>query len=830
MQSPSERTLRAVIRVAALVVGVLMGLEAATLAARAATFTVNNTADTVDVAPGDAACADANGACTLRAAAMETNAFHGPDTIVLPAGTYLLQIPGLDEDGGATGDLDITDGLSIQGAGSDVTTIDGNGGSIGDRVIHVIGAITVDISDVTIRNGKLTAAVNAFPNGAGILNEGTLTLTRTTVSDCTAIPQQPYYTSAGGGVYSEGSIIVVDGLFQDNSADAAGAIYLQGSATITRTVFASNHGPQCAGVYVTSSGVLTATDTTFVGNSGAQALFNGNVSKLTGCTFSNNLDGAIWNGAALTMTNCTVSGNLTSGGSSGLYNFGYDAAATIVNSTFERNAASYAGGGIYNVLQTSTVTLRNTIVADTYPNANCAGTILDGGGNLSWPDGSCPGIVGYPRLGPLADNGGPTKTHALDGPSAALDAALGAWCPATDQRGVPRPQGPACDIGAFELVVAGLPESDCHDGLDNDHDGLVDCADPDCPPEPACDPCAHVVCAPLDQCHDAGTCDRSTGLCSNPNKPDGAPCSDGDFCSSNDTCGAGVCNGGPPLNCDDGNCCTIDSCDPGSGCVHVAYTAPPVIVDEPNLDGGGGSCPVIWPPDHGYVDFGVADTGIQAQALCGGLTYRFSSCQSSQAEDEPGGGDGNTMRDCAYEPGALHLRAERDGTCSPLGRNYTMTMTVTDACGNTTDSAPFSVCVWHDKADRPDPAVGRIYSSTPGSGAQDARPGANGSYGAACGEGCGPVCGGSGETHDSSDDDRPNLMLTALSNGVVRLDWPLPAPGDPYPPVVSYEVWRRVHGPGPFARIALVPSRANSYFDADAADGQDYDYSVNAAY
>jgi hypothetical protein len=54
-----------------------------------------------------------------------------------------------------------------------------------------------------------------------------------------------------------------------------------------------------------------------------------------------------------------------------------------------------------------------------------------------------------PLLGPLGDNGGPTRTHALGAGSPAIDAA-GDACPATDQRGVARPLGARCDIGSYE--------------------------------------------------------------------------------------------------------------------------------------------------------------------------------------------------------------------------------------------------------------------------------------------------------------------------------------------------------------------------------------------
>lgn len=74
-----------------------------------------------------------------------------------------------------------------------------------------------------------------------------------------------------------------------------------------------------------------------------------------------------------------------------------------------------------------------------------------------------------------------------------------------------------------------------------------------------------VVCTPLDQCHDQGTCDPATGTCDNPNKPLGSPCNDGLTCTDNDTCTNGVC-GGTALACDDGIACTINGCVEPTGC------------------------------------------------------------------------------------------------------------------------------------------------------------------------------------------------------------------------------------------------------------------------
>ena len=97
--------------------------------------------------------------------------------------------------------------------------------------------------------------------------------------------------------------------------------------------------------------------------------------------------------------------------------------------------------------------LQDTIVASD-SGGNCAGLFSDGGNNLSFGDTTCFGINGDPKLGPLQDNGGPTETSDLGPGSAAINAgpASGPGCPATDQRGLPRPFGDACDIGAYEVT------------------------------------------------------------------------------------------------------------------------------------------------------------------------------------------------------------------------------------------------------------------------------------------------------------------------------------------------------------------------------------------
>jgi hypothetical protein len=137
---------------------------------------------------------------------------------------------------------------------------------------------------------------------------------------------------------------------------------------------------------------------------------------------------------------------------------------TVINSTFSGNSASNDGGGIFNG-GGSTTTLKNTIVANSTHGKNCVnrqGKITDGGYNIE--DGTSCGFSAaknsLPSTNPklassLADNGGPTKTIALLTGSPAINAipqgtnGCGTQI-TTDHRGVKRPQGNRCDIGAFE--------------------------------------------------------------------------------------------------------------------------------------------------------------------------------------------------------------------------------------------------------------------------------------------------------------------------------------------------------------------------------------------
>ena len=183
------------------------------------------------------------------------------------------------------------------------------------------------------------------------------------------------------------------------------------------------------------------------------ALYNASTAVLQGVTLESNqatLDGgAIHNTGTLTLENATFSGNATSTGTgAAVSNIG---TATLTHTTIAANTTG-AGGAIG--VTAGTLTLTESIVANN-SGGNCAGTVTDGGYNISYPDSTCPGLNQDPLLDPagLQDNGGSTPTIDLLPGSPAIDLIPIASCTlSTDQRGVTRPQQAGCDAGAVEWV------------------------------------------------------------------------------------------------------------------------------------------------------------------------------------------------------------------------------------------------------------------------------------------------------------------------------------------------------------------------------------------
>jgi hypothetical protein len=164
----------------------------------------------------------------------------------------------------------------------------------------------------------------------------------------------------------------------------------------------------------------------------------------------------------LSVVNSTIAGNVAVFDGGGIRALN-DTGTTLVNDTIAANTAGTAGGGLDTQSPSAPVTLQNTIVAANIAKgapSDCAaagGAIASHGHNIH-QSGAC-GLAGAgdksanPMLGPLADNGGPTRTMAVIFGSPAIDGGDPAACPATDQRGVRRPQGTVCDVGAFEAAL-----------------------------------------------------------------------------------------------------------------------------------------------------------------------------------------------------------------------------------------------------------------------------------------------------------------------------------------------------------------------------------------
>ncbi len=535
------------ILIAALVSSLALTAAPARAANGRAVFIVNSLLDRVDAAPGNGACATATGTCTLRAAIQEANAAAGSDVIVLAAGNYLLTIPGAGEDNAATGDLDITDHLSLFGAGTGSTQI--NAGGL-DRAIHIPGGSVVTFANVTIRNGLITAPGEA---GGGIYNAGVLTLIFANVADNEA-------SASGGGIFNAGSLTAVNNTLSGNEAASGGGLSNSGSASLANSAISENVTESGGGVYnaallavsnstifsntasdegggvfnIGSAAVITLTSSTVVSNAAGMGggLYNVDGKAVSlGSGFSDNIAEAVggggisnqgngtliatdsqiignqaisgWGGGldnagSASFSHGTLSGNYAESGG-GLYNTGL---MTVTNATVSANGAASFGGGIYQASGTlnvnnatltaniadvdedgsgdgggiyreaSTINLANTIVAGNIDPGgqapDCRGIVMSQGYNLVQSLSGCT-LAGDPTgniigeealLGALQDNGGATLTHALLSGSPAVNAANpaapgggGGACEAADQRGISRPQGAQCDIGAFETLL-----------------------------------------------------------------------------------------------------------------------------------------------------------------------------------------------------------------------------------------------------------------------------------------------------------------------------------------------------------------------------------------
>jgi hypothetical protein len=333
-----------------------------------------------------------------------------------------------------------TNNLIIDGGGT--VTLDGQNQV---EVLSVTSGVTLTLNALTVANGN---SASYYGNGGGIFNSGTLSLSNSTLSGNSA--------TFGGGINNDGTVSISNSTLSGNSAPyGGGGIYNDNSGTVSlsNSTLSGNSASNgdAGGIDNYVGGTVTISNSTLSGNSTSGV--GGGIENYTGGTVS--------------ISNSTLSGN-SAAGYGGIYNSG---AVTISNSTLSGNSAPNGYyGGIFNG---GTMTSSSSIVADN-PGGDClqSGTVHDQGYNLE--SGTSCGFTGpgslqnaNPHLLALANNGGPTQTMALQQGSPAIDVipTSSGLCPATDQRGVTRPDNGEtnCDMGAYESNYP--PDSDL--GLTN---------------------------------------------------------------------------------------------------------------------------------------------------------------------------------------------------------------------------------------------------------------------------------------------------------------------------------------------------------------------------
>lgn len=415
-------------------------------------------ASTITVTSG-AAGISADGQCSLAEAIINANddaathvdcsAGSGSDTILLSGNTYSYSAA-LSTDGNSALP-DITTEITIEANGS---TIERTSGSPDFRIMSLTSSSSfLRLNDATLSGGNTT------------LDGGAITVSH---SDATLNIQNGYFYdntgSSGGGIYSQGNLTVNNSLFSSNNSPSGrgGAIssYANNGVTIKKSTFSGNHGHNAGGA-IFNYGTMTISDCTISGNTvnndgggisngGNLYINNSTVSNNTGATYG----GGMVNFGNATITNSTITDNAGTNGS-GVFNFGTTTITTSVisgNNGGNEEVASFSTSGMtsnYNLFghsgKSNSIAFFNFV-----PSANDI---------TATSDGTNPTALTAIMETSLANNGGPTLTHALVSGSPAIDAISTATALCTagdpDQRNAPRANGvnqggTACDIGAYE--------------------------------------------------------------------------------------------------------------------------------------------------------------------------------------------------------------------------------------------------------------------------------------------------------------------------------------------------------------------------------------------
>jgi hypothetical protein len=341
-------------------------------------------------------------------------------------------------------------GNQASGWGSEFGVSAGQGGAIHNTATATLDLCTLAGNSAAGGSAALTIGYPGISGGEGsggaIYNQGTLTADRTTLSGNTA-------TGGYGGQAGTSRSYHPDGFAGGAGGGANGAAICNlGSLCITRSTFVSN-------VVAGGGG----------GGGGALDPFAGPLNGGAGGDGGSGLGGAVFSAGQASLVNCTIAFNTGQGGAGGSGGPGFSSGGPGLSSG---GAGGNGGAGFGGV--DGTCNLTNCTVAF---NRGIPGPGGGGGQGFNVPPGrggtigaawggtACSALVNTlivsntpaggdsltdPKLGPLADNGGPTLTMALLPGSPAIDAGNTSLAPTTDQRGFPRPAGLAADIGAFE--------------------------------------------------------------------------------------------------------------------------------------------------------------------------------------------------------------------------------------------------------------------------------------------------------------------------------------------------------------------------------------------
>ena len=466
-----------------LFLGAILFLSAS-ITAQAVTFTVTDPSDN-----NNGVC-DSN--CTLREAIAAANAAPSDDVVEFNSS---FNINGSIRLNGSEILIQNNGSLTINGKGVDISEINAGFES---RIFRNDGA-TVTVNGVTLMWGKEVGANSGI--GGAVLNSssGTLIFNNSKL----------WLNSAneGGAIYNQASTLILNNTIvtDNNSVSGGGGIYNTGTLTLNNSTVAKNSTNQGGGIVnfgaTTNLVNSTVNNNTATGNGGG--VFNNGTLNLTASIISSNTSnengGGVFssdNQSAVNVINSTLSGNSSWISGGGIYNSN-NSTVTTNSSTFSDNVSdsdnngSGKGGGINNA-SGGAVNARNTIIGgntDRSGNApDFSGALFSNGYNLIENvlgiviSGTTTGnILGQsPHLLPLGNYGGPTRTHALQANSPAIDAANPENSAITDQRAVSRPQDGDLnntslpDIGAYERQLTTFLVTKTADTKDNNCD--TDCS------------------------------------------------------------------------------------------------------------------------------------------------------------------------------------------------------------------------------------------------------------------------------------------------------------------------------------------------------------------